>query len=35
VIGLERFGASAPYQTLAEHFGFTASSVATRVKQVI
>ncbi|MFO0688771.1 MAG: transketolase [Myxococcota bacterium] len=32
VIGMERFGASAPYQALAEQFGFTAASVAKRVK---
>lgn len=32
VIGMESFGASAPYQALAEHFGFTAGSVAKRVK---
>jgi transketolase len=32
VIGMESFGASAPYADLAAHFGFTASSVATRVK---
>jgi len=32
VIGMESFGASAPYEALAEHFGFTASSVAERVK---
>jgi transketolase len=32
VIGMERFGASAPYSALAEHFGFTASQVAARVK---
>ena len=31
-IGMESFGASAPYQALAEHFGFTASNVANRVK---
>lgn len=31
VIGMDRFGASAPYQTLAEKFGFTAESVANRV----
>jgi transketolase len=29
---MERFGASAPYQALAEHFGFTPASVAKRVK---
>jgi transketolase len=32
VIGMESFGASAPYADLAIHFGFTASSVATRIK---
>ncbi len=32
VIGMDRFGASAPYPRLAEHFGFTASQVAARVK---
>jgi transketolase len=32
VIGMEGFGASAPYADLATHFGFTASSVASRVK---
>jgi len=33
VIGMESFGASAPYAALAEHFGFTAEHVARRVKQ--
>jgi transketolase len=32
VIGMETFGASAGYTALAEHFGFTAESVARRVK---
>ncbi len=32
VIGMESFGASAPYEALANHFGFTASKVAKRVK---
>ncbi len=32
VIGMEGFGASAPYSDLATHFGFTASSVAARTK---
>lgn len=32
VIGMETFGASAPYPDLAKHFGFTAESVAKRVK---
>jgi len=35
VIGMEGFGASAPYKALAEHFGFTAAQVARRVKQAI
>ena len=29
------FGASAPYADLAEHFGFTAKSVADRVKAAV
>jgi transketolase len=32
VIGMESFGASAPYADLATHFGFTGASVASRVK---
>lgn len=32
VIGMERFGASAPYKVLAEKFGFTGESVAARVE---
>jgi len=35
VIGMESFGASAPYSDLATHFGFTSSSVATRVKGIV
>jgi transketolase len=35
VIGMDRFGASAPYQALAEHFGFTPAAVAKRVKAQI
>ena len=30
VIGLDRFGASAPYKTLMEKFGFTAENVVSR-----
>jgi transketolase len=30
VIGLNRFGASAPYKTLMEKFGFTAENIASR-----
>ena len=32
-IGLDRFGASAPDTVLAEQFGFTPESIATRTKQ--
>jgi transketolase len=32
VVGLNRFGASAPYQTLAAEFGFTAEKVAARAR---
>ena len=32
VIGMDGFGASAPYADLAEHFGFTASNIAERTK---
>ena len=35
VIGMESFGASAPYGDLAEHFGFTPKSVADRVKAAV
>jgi len=32
VIGMTRFGASAPYQVLAQEFGFTAENVAAQAK---
>lgn len=35
VIGIDRFGASAPYQELAEKFGFTAEAVAGRVREYL
>jgi transketolase len=35
VVGLDRFGASAPYQVLMEKFGFTAEAVAARVLQLL
>jgi transketolase len=35
VIGLDRFGASAPYQVLMEKFGFTAEAVAERMLQLL
>jgi transketolase len=35
VIGMTRFGASAPANTVAENFGFTSDAVAARVKKYI
>ncbi len=35
VIGIDRFGASAPYQTILEHFGLTVSAVVERAKKVL
>lgn len=35
VIGLERFGASAPYQDVFEHLGFTAENIAGRAKALV
>ena len=35
VIGLERFGASAPYQDVFEHLGFTAENIASRAKALV
>ena len=35
VIGITRFGASAPYKVLAEKFGFTAESVAAKVAEYL
>ncbi len=32
-IGMDRFGASAPYQALAEHFGFTVEKVMARIRE--
>jgi transketolase len=32
VIGIDRFGASAPYERLAEEFGFTPEKVAARIR---
>ena len=32
-VGVDRFGASAPYKDLVEHFGFTPESVVKRVKE--
>lgn len=35
VMGLERFGASAPYKVLEEKFGFTPEAVATRIRTLL
>ncbi|MBL7161358.1 MAG: transketolase [Anaerolineales bacterium] len=35
VIGLDRFGASAPYQTIYEEFGFTAENVVEKAKEIL
>ena len=35
VIGMTRFGASAPYKILAEKFGFTAPNVIQRAKELL
>ncbi len=35
VIGLDRFGASAPAEVLAEKFGFTPDAIAERVKKIL
>ena len=35
VVGLDRFGASAPYETLYERFGFTASHVASVARELL
>ncbi|MCX6344139.1 MAG: transketolase [Armatimonadetes bacterium] len=35
MIGMDRFGASAPYNVLAEKFGFTAESVAAKTEEYL
>ncbi|MCY4543993.1 MAG: transketolase, partial [Gemmatimonadetes bacterium] len=35
VIGLERFGASAPYEVVFENLGFTAGDIADRAKALV
>jgi transketolase len=35
VVGLDRFGASAPYQTIYQHLGFTAEHVAERARALL
>jgi transketolase len=33
VIGIDRFGASAPYERIAEELGFTPAKVAARIRE--
>jgi transketolase len=33
IIGIDRFGASAPYEAIAEHLGFTPEKVAQRIRE--
>ena len=35
IVGIDRFGASAPYQVLAEEFNFTAAEVAARARSCL
>jgi len=35
VLGIERFGASAPYERILQEFGFTAENVAARARAVL
>ena len=35
VIGIDRYGASAPYKTIFEHYGLTARRVADKAKSLI
>jgi transketolase len=35
VIGMNRFGASAPYKALAEHFGFNAANIVEHARRLL
>jgi transketolase len=35
IIGLDRFGASAPPDDIAEHFGFTVDHVVTSARSLV
>jgi transketolase len=35
ILGIERFGASAPYQTIFDHFGFTTDNVYAHARKMI
>ena len=32
IVGIDRFGASAPYEQIAEHLGFTPEKIAARIR---
>jgi transketolase len=35
IVGVDRYGASAPYKTIYEHYGLTAQRVVEKVKELI
>jgi len=35
VVGVDRFGASAPYRDIYEHFGLTDTAVAKRARELL
>jgi transketolase len=35
VVGIDRFGASAPYQVIYEKFGITAEAVAAEARRLL
>jgi transketolase len=35
VMGIDRYGASAPYKTIFEHYGLTAERVVEQVKKLV
>jgi transketolase len=34
-VGIDRFGASAPYQTIYEKFGVTAAAIAAEARRLL
>jgi transketolase len=35
IVGIDHFGASAPYQTILERYGFTTDAIITKAKELI
>jgi transketolase len=35
IIGMSKYGASAPYKTIYEHYGFTANNIYTKARQLL